>query len=112
MSVRVGKFPASVARALEEAEGSVDFRYTRPQTAWPRRSRIVLMETPPTPVLASLSLDREGVLTFTRTGSRAEGARVAHADIADIVQSKIWLVHLSWGPHAIAVRAQDGGGAS
>jgi hypothetical protein len=68
------------------------------------------METRPGPgqVLASLSLDSKGILIFTRTGSRSEGAREVKTDVTEILESEVWIVHLSWGPDEMAISARDG----
>jgi hypothetical protein len=105
MSVRVGRFPPSVAKALQDAEGSVEFRYTRPHRPWPRRDRIVLMETQPEPVLASLTLERREILVFTRTGSPREGARTAQVAVSHLLDSVVWTA-LAWNPYAMSVGAR------
>jgi hypothetical protein len=65
------------------------------------------LETPANPVLGSLSLEHEGVLVFTRTASKYEGARDAKADITNVARSKVWVVHLMWSTDEISLGARD-----
>jgi len=99
-----------VARALQEPEGEVSFRYTHPAPLdGPPAFDTPLMQTPYEDVLASLTLDTKLNLRFVRTGSRTEGARVALVNVSSLVgHERHWDVTLSWGSERlrIAVRTQ------
>ena len=108
MSVKVGRFPSSVARALQEIEGSVSFTYTPPSdVARSNRGRFSLMETPYGSVLVTLSMNADYTLFFTRTGSRAEPMRVARTNAADVIGAGHWLVTLTWNTDAMSIQVQQ-----
>jgi hypothetical protein len=111
MSARVPAFPPDVARALQEREGEVSFRYTLSERLelplpWDK----ALMETPYERVLAALVLDTKLNLRFVRTGSREEGARVVMTRVDHLMDARHWVVTLWWDPDSmrVSVREQDG----
>ena len=111
MSSGVRRFPPQVAHALQLPSGAVSFTYTAPAgLARRRRDRMSLLETPYQEVLATLSLDARGILLFTRTGSRREGARVASCDVSAMLGTSRWLVSLTWDNERMAVEARPEGG--
>ena len=69
----------------------------------------MLMQTPYETVLAALVLDTKLNLRFVRTGSAAEGARVALVDVAALVDAgaRHWDITLDWGADEIAVEVRD-----
>lgn len=108
MSVKVGRFPPSVAQALQKIEGSVSFTFTPSSTlACTRRGRLSLMETPYENVLATLSMDADHTLFFTRTGSRDEPMRVARTNVSDLIGVEHWVVTLTWNTDIMAVSVRD-----
>ena len=65
---------------------------------------IPLMETPYEEVLAALVLDTKLNLRFIRTGSKAEGARVALVSVASLLdERRRWRVTLEWDPDELSV---------
>jgi hypothetical protein len=98
-------FPPDVAAALQEPEGEVSFRYTHPTPlSGPPEFDTVLMITPYEEVLASLTLDTKLNLRFVRTGSRAEGARVALVNVNQLIgKERHWDVALSWDAERLEV---------
>lgn len=85
-------------------------RYTAPaslasQLAMDR----MLMTTPYEAVLAAIVLDTKLNLRFVRTGSAAEGARVALVNIGELVDAGVrhWDITLSWDEHEIALAVRD-----
>jgi hypothetical protein len=100
-------FSPDVARALQELEGSVAFTYTRPRDSrWPPAHDVPLMETPYERVLAAVVLDTKLNLRFVRTGSRAEGARMAMTSAAGVIAAPTWHVELEWNLEEMAVRVR------
>ncbi len=69
----------------------------------------MLMQTPYETVLAALVLDTKRNLRFVRTGSAAEGARVALVNIASLVDSgaRQWDIALSWDPGELVIAVRD-----
>lgn len=104
-------FPPDIAAALQRSAGCVSVRYTRPaDPSWPPREHdTMLMATPYETVLAALVLDTKGSLRFVRTGSRAEGARVARTDATALVASgaRHWHIVMRWDAEALSVTARD-----
>ncbi len=98
MHFRGPAFPPDVAGILQQPEGSVSFRYTLPEPlSGPPDFDTVLMTTPYEEVLASLVLDTKLNLRFVRTGSRAEGARVALVNVNQLIgRERHRDVSLSW----------------
>jgi hypothetical protein len=98
-------FPPDVAKALQSREGEVSFRYTHPAPlAGPPDFDTVLMITPYEEVLASLTLDTKLNLRFVRTGSRAEGARVALVNVNQLIdKERHWDVTLAWNANGLRV---------
>ncbi|MFP5362579.1 MAG: hypothetical protein ACLGI5_07595 [Thermoleophilia bacterium] len=70
---------------------------------------LVLMQTPYESVLAAITLDTKLNLRFVRTGSAAEGARVALVNVATLIDAGVrhWDITLSWDPHELAVAVGD-----
>ena len=85
-------------------------RYTLPAslTGPPPMDRM-LMRTPYERVLAALVLDTKLNLRFVRTGSAAEGARVALVDVAPLVEhgARHWDITLRWDADEIALAVRD-----
>jgi hypothetical protein len=102
-------FPPDVAARLQRPAGSVSVRYTVPASlARGPRFDTPLMETPYEGVLAALTLDTKRNLRFVRTGSRAEGARVALVDISSLLVVGLhWDISLSWDPDRMHVAVRD-----
>jgi hypothetical protein len=102
-------FPPDVAAALQRRAGSVSLRYTVPASvARGLRMDMALMETPYEDVLAALTLDTKHNLRFVRTGSRAEGARVALVNVSPLVVPGLhWDISLSWDPDRMRVAVRD-----
>jgi hypothetical protein len=104
-------FPPDVAAALQRPDGCVSVRYTRPaDPSWPPPEHdTLLMSTPYETVLAALVLDTKGSLRFVRTGSRAEGARVARTDVRTLVASgaRHWHIVMRWDAETLFVTARD-----
>ena len=98
-----------MARALQRPAGSVSVRYTVPASLAPKPSiPAMLMQTPYEEVLAALTLDTKGNLRFVRTGSRAEGARVALVNVEDLISPHAhWDIALEWGADHLAVTVRD-----
>jgi hypothetical protein len=116
MTFKLGPaFPPDIARTLQEPEGSVSFRYTHPAPLAEESPDFdtVLMMTPYERVLVSLTLDTKLNLRFVRTGSRAEGARVALVNVNQLIgKERHWDVELSWDAEGlrITVRPQHADG--
>ena len=103
-------FPPDVAAALQEPAGRVSVRYTHPASLeLPLSMDRLLMSTPYERVLAALVLDTKLNLRFVRTGSRAEGARVALVDVGALLElgGRHWDVTLSWDPEELAIEVRD-----
>ena len=84
-------------------------RYTLPEPlAGPAAMDRVLMETPYEDVLVALTLDTKLNLRFVRTGSRAEGARVALVNVAPLIGAgRHWDIALEWDPERVTVTVRD-----
>jgi hypothetical protein len=68
----------------------------------------MLMATPYEDVLAALTLDTKLNLRFVRTGSRAEGARVALVNVAALVGGgRHWDIALSWDAAGLSVSVRE-----
>jgi hypothetical protein len=69
----------------------------------------MLMCTPYETVLAALVLDTKRNLRFVRTGSAAEGARVALVNVGALIDAgaRHWDVALSWDADAMAIEVRD-----
>lgn len=67
------------------------------------------MTTPYARVLAAIVLDTKLNLRFVRTGSAAEGARVALLDAGLLVERGVrhWDITLSWDADEIALELRD-----
>ena len=106
-------FPPDVAAALQHPQGRLSVRYTLPHRLHgPPAIDMPLMETPYEEVLSALTLDSKGNLRFVRTGSRAEGARVALVDVTPLIgPGRHWDIALEWDADhlAVSVRDQDAG---
>lgn len=103
-------FPPDVAAALQRPAGRVSVRYTRPATRdWPPAMDVVLVSTPWERVLAAVVLDTKGSLRFVRTGSAAEGARVARTDARPLLAggARHWDITLAWDAAALSVEVRD-----
>ena len=98
-----------MARALQRPTGSVSVRYTLPASLAPRpRIHATLMETPYEDVLVALTLDTKANLRFVRTGSRAEGARVALVNVDDLIAPHAhWDIALQWDEQHLALTVRD-----
>lgn len=84
-------------------------RYTPPRslTGAPEFD-MPLMETPYEEVLAALTLDTKLNLRFVRTGSRAEGARVALVNVAPLIGAgRHWDIALEWDADHLTVTVRD-----
>jgi hypothetical protein len=85
-------------------------RYTLPAslTEPPAMDRM-LMQTPYETVLAALVLDTKLNLRFVRTGSAAEGARVALVDVGALLDAgaRHWDIALRWDPDELAIEVRD-----
>ena len=67
-----------------------------------------LMETPYEDVLAALVLDTKLNLRFIRTGSRAEGARVALVNVEPLLSAgPHWDITLAWDSDGLSVAVRD-----
>jgi hypothetical protein len=111
MTRRAPAFPPDVAAALQRPSGSVAVTYTRPRSlSGAPRIDLVLMTTSYERLLASLVLDTKLDLRFIRTGSPAEGARVALASAVKLIEtgSRHWRITLDWTPDEIAVHVDSG----
>jgi hypothetical protein len=85
----------------------VSLRYTRPEALVPPLAMDrMLMQTPYEDVLAALVLDSKLSLRFVRTGSRAEGARVARVNVEPLLDAKHWDIALEWDPRQMDVAAR------
>lgn len=102
-------FPPDVAAALQRPAGSVSVRYTvSARIARGLEFDAPLMETPYEEVLAALTLDTKHNLRFVRTGSRAEGARVALVNVSPlVVEGAHWDIGLSWDPERMRVAVRE-----
>jgi hypothetical protein len=103
-------FPPDVAQALQRPAGSVAVRYTVPAALAHRpHMDTVLMETPYETVLAALILDTKHNLRFVRTGSRAEGVRVALVNIAPLLATaaRHWHIDMTWDAEQLHVAVRD-----
>ena len=108
MSVLRPSFPPDVARALQQPEGEVSFRYTLSERLQePQAMDRMLMETPYERVLVALVLDTKRNLRFIRTGSRAEGARVALVNVETLMDARHWDVWLRWDAETMTLRVRD-----
>ena len=109
MSQRPPAFPPDVAAALQESSGCVSVRYTRPEALVPPFDvDRMLMQTPYDEVLAALVLDTKLNLRFIRTGSRAEGARVALVNVGRLMDAgRNWDITLTWDPEALNIEVRD-----
>jgi hypothetical protein len=66
-----------------------------------------LMETPYEDVLVALVLDTKLNVRFIRTGSRAEGARVALLNVASMLdERRHWRITLAWDPDELSVSVE------
>lgn len=103
-------FPPDVAAALQEPAGRVSVRYTHSAAlALPLSMDRLLMSTPYERVLAALVLDTKLNLRFVRTGSAAEGARVALVNVGALLQTggRHWDITLTWDPGELAIEVRD-----
>jgi hypothetical protein len=103
-------FPPDVANALQRPAGSVSVNYTVPAAlAHGPQTDTILMETPYETVLAALVLDTKLNLRFVRTGSRAEGARVALVNIAPLLAAaaRHWQIDMAWDADQLHVAVRD-----
>jgi len=110
MSQAAPAFAPDVAAALQAPAGRVSVRYTPPRSlARPLAMDRMLMCTPYERVLAALVLDTKLNLRFVRTGSAAEGARVALVNVASLIDggARHWDVTLTWDAEEIAVEVRD-----
>ena len=85
-------------------------RYTAPASLTPElQMDRMLMQTSYDRVLAALVLDTKLNLRFIRTGSAAEGARVALVDVGMLVERGVrhWDIALSWDADEIAIEVRD-----
>ena len=83
-------------------------RYTRAEALVPPLEMDrMLMQTPYEEVLAALVLDTKLNLRFIRTGSRAEGARVALVNVESLIDAKHWDVTLAWDADRLSVSVRD-----
>jgi hypothetical protein len=98
-----------VARALQRPAGRISVRYTVPASLVPRpRIDAALMETPYEDVLVALTLDTTCNLRFVRTGSRAEGARVALVNVEQLIAAHAhWDITLKWDDEHLSVAVRD-----
>jgi hypothetical protein len=98
-----------VAAALQEPSGRVSVRYTRPEALVPPLDMDrLLMETPYDEVLAALVLDTKLNLRFVRTGSRAEGARVALVNVEPLLEAgRNWDITLEWDAEGLSLAVRD-----
>jgi hypothetical protein len=97
-----------VASALQQPRGEVSVRYTRPESlVAPLAMDRMLMQTPYEEVLAALVLDTKLNLRFIRTGSRAEGARVALVNVEPLMSAKHWDIILAWDADGLSVSVRD-----
>ena len=106
MPARPPAFPPDVAAALQRPAGAATVRYTLPAAyARPRAHDVMLMSTPYETVLAALVLDTKQTVRFVRTGSAAEGARVARCPIGDelLVAHAHWEFSLAWDAATLSV---------
>ena len=86
----------------------MSLRYTRPEALVPPLAMDrMLMQTPYEDVLAALVLDSKLSLRFIRTGSRAEGARVARVNVEPLLDAKHWDITLRWDPDSLTVTVRD-----
>ena len=99
-----------MAAALQQPAGRVSVRYTLPAslTGPPDMDRM-LMRTPYEQVLAAITLDTKLNVRFVRTGSAAEGARVALVNVGTLMDSgaRHWAITLTWDAHELAVEVRD-----
>lgn len=67
------------------------------------------MQTPHETVLAALVLDTKLNLRFVRTGSAAEGARVALVNVGTLLDrgARHWDITLRWDPDELALEVRD-----
>ena len=107
------RFPPDVAQALQRPVGKASVRYTVPERLASRPTvDTVLMETPYERVLAALTLDTKLNLRFVRTGSRAEGARVALVNVAPLLETgRHWDIEMAWDADHLRVAVHDQHGA-
>lgn len=99
-----------MAAALQQPAGRVSVRYTLPAslTGPPPMDRM-LMRTPYERVLAALVLDTKLNLRFVRTGSTAEGARVALVNVGALVERGVRHldIALRWDADELALAVRD-----
>lgn len=110
MSRTVPAFPPDVAAALQEPSGHVSVRYTHPSSlTLPLDMDRLLMATPYERVLAALVLDTKLNLRFVRTGSAAEGARVALVNVGALLETggRHWDIALTWDPDELSLAVCD-----
>jgi hypothetical protein len=86
----------------------VTVNYTLPRSLnGPPRFDMPLMETPYEDVLVALVLDTKLNVRFVRTGSRAEGARVALVNVASLLdERRHWRITLAWDPDELSVSVE------
>jgi len=104
------RFAPDVAAALQQPAGEVAVHDTRPASlTGPPSIDLMLMCTPYEQALAAIVLDTKLNLRYVRTGSAAEGARVALVDDGSLVASgaRHWDITLSWDPQALAIEVRD-----
>ena len=66
-----------------------------------------IMETPYENVLVALVLDTKLNVRFVRTGSRAEGARVALVNVASLLdERRHWRITMAWDPDDLSVSVE------
>jgi len=103
-------FPPDVAAALQQAAGEASVRWTRPADLM-RHGPMdrMLLCTPYERVLAAIVLDTKLNLRFVRTGSKAEGARVALVDASSLVETgaRHWDITLRWDAEALSIEVRD-----
>ena len=108
MTARPPAFPPDVAEKLQGPEGRVTVNYTLPGSLdGPPRFDMPLMETPYEEVLVALVLDTKLNLRFVRTGSRAEGARVALVNVASLLdERRHWRITMAWDADDLSVSVE------
>ena len=110
MSRDAPAFPPDVAAALQEPVGAVSVRYTLPESLpLPLAMDRLLMCTAHERVLVALVLDTKLNLRFVRTGSAAEGARVALVNVGALLETggRHWDVALAWDAEQLAIEVRD-----
>ena len=110
MSRTAPAFPPDVAAALQEPSGRVSVRYTLSAAlVAPLEMDRMVMCTPYERVLAALVLDTKLNLRFVRTGSAAEGARVALVNVGALLETggRHWDVTLAWDADELSIEVRD-----